>query len=170
MKQNQPCFDKNGEFLGWFSRSVAVVAFVFCKNKKEQWCVLGSVRGKGTPDPELIGKWNCVCGYVDFNETLKDAAVREVHEETGLHLTTDDFELEGINDDPKSDKRQNITCHYVTIMHDVDAEDFRFTHKYNEKDEVDEIKFIPLNDIKNYEWAFGHEKLIRKYAKIYDLI
>lgn len=46
-KKNQPCFDKEGKFLGWFSRSVSVVTFIFCKNKRGRWCVLASQRGKG---------------------------------------------------------------------------------------------------------------------------
>jgi 8-oxo-dGTP pyrophosphatase MutT (NUDIX family) len=33
-----------------------------------------------------------------------------------------------------------------------------------EENEVDEIKWIPLDEINNYEWAFSHADLIRKYA------
>lgn len=167
--KNQPCYDKDGNFLGWFSRSVAVVSFIYCKNKKGRWCILASQRGKGTPDPEFVGAWNACCGYVDYNETLKGAAVREIKEECGLHLSEDDLEMEGINDDPNGDKRQNITVHFVGVLVDVEAESFKFSHKYNEKDEVGDIKFIELEDIDKYKWAFGHDKLIRKYASMYNL-
>ena len=168
-KRNQPCFDNNGVFLGWFSRSNAVVNFIFCKNRKGHWCILAAVRGEGTPDVELRGSWNCPCGYLDWNETLEEAAVRELREETGLHVSVDDLELQDINSNPKDDKRQNVTFHFVGVLVDVEAEDFTFSHKENEKDEVGEIKFIDLCDIDHYQWAFNHENLIKKYAKMYNL-
>ena len=168
-KKNQPCFDKEGNFLGWFSRSMAVVNFIFCKNKKGRWGVLASVRGEGTPDPELRGSWNCPCGYLDWNETLEGAAVRELREETGLHVSEDDLELEGINSDPKDDKRQNVTFHFVGVLVDVESENFRFSHAENEKDEVGEIKFIDLCDADKYKWAFNHDTLLKKYASMYNL-
>ena len=171
--KNQPCYDKNGNFLGWFSPSIAVVSFVFCKNKNDKWCILAAQRGKGTPDPEFIGAWNCICGYHEFYtkeskyKTVKDSAIREILEETGLHLSTDDLEFEGYDDN--DNKRQNVTFHFVGVLVDVEAESFKFSHKYNEKDEVGDIKFIELGDIDKYKWAFGHDKLIRKYASMYNL-
>ena len=30
---NQPCFDKNGNFIGWLSRSMAKSLFLFCRDK-----------------------------------------------------------------------------------------------------------------------------------------
>ena len=70
----------------WISRSVSIVMFVFCKNLRGEWCVLASQRGEGTPDPELINAWNCQCGYLDYNETTKEAAQRETLEETGIKV------------------------------------------------------------------------------------
>ena len=72
--KNQPCYDKNGKFLGWFSRSNAVVCVTFAKDLDGIVYVLASDRGEGTPDPEFVGAWNLVCGYLDFNETLEEAA------------------------------------------------------------------------------------------------
>ena len=72
---NQPCYDKEGNFIGWFSRSMASALFIFCRNKKNQWCVLASERGKEAAD--FVGAWNCPCGYLDLDETTKDCARRE---------------------------------------------------------------------------------------------
>ena len=67
----------------WVARNVAVVCFVFAPINGE-WCVLANQRGKGTPD--FQGLWNAPCGYLDYNETTKEAAKREVYEETGIQL------------------------------------------------------------------------------------
>ena len=32
------------------------------------------------------------------------------------------------------------------------------------KNEVEDIKFIPIEDIDKYEWAFNHENLIKSYS------
>ena len=37
----------------------------------------------------------------------------------------------------------------------------KFSFKYNEKNEVDEIRFIRLNDIDKFKWAFKHDEIIR---------
>jgi 8-oxo-dGTP pyrophosphatase MutT (NUDIX family) len=67
----------------WVARNVAVACFVFAPINGE-WCVLANQRGKGTPD--FQGLWNCPCGYLDYNETTKEAAKREVYEETGIKI------------------------------------------------------------------------------------
>lgn len=166
-KKNQPCFNKKGDFLGWFSRSVSVVTFVFCKNKRGGWCVLASQRGEGTPDSEFVGCWNSVCGYLDFDEDLKTCAQREIKEETGVDIDTDLLKFIKINDDPKSDKRQNLTVHYLAVITDKTTDDFTFSHKDNEKDEVGEIKFIDVNKVDNYKWAFNHGNLIKSYFELF---
>lgn len=53
--KNQECYDKNGKFLGWFSRSMAVAVFVFAKDKDGDWCVLGSERGSEPLIIKVIG-------------------------------------------------------------------------------------------------------------------
>ena len=57
--KNQECYDKNGNMLGWFSRSVAVAVFIFRK-KEDKLQVLLEKRGKGAADN--IGKYCSVCG------------------------------------------------------------------------------------------------------------
>lgn len=165
---NQPCYDKEGNFLGWFTRSTAVVGLVFAKNLNQEWCVLASQRGKGTPDPEYWEHWNVCCGYLDFHETLEHAISREVFEEVGLSIPDGFWKLHSINSEPKGDKRQNVSHRYYTVLNQS-VEDLtkEFTHKNNEKDEVGEIKFIPIIDISEYEWAFNHKQLITQiFAEI----
>ena len=149
----------------WISRSIAVVVFVFARDIYSQEYILAEQRGKGTPDPEYVGKYCVPCGYLDYDETIVQAAQRELMEETGLNFPTTDFKLLNINDLPKSDKRQNVTFRYI-VNSNVPIEDLSklFTTKNSEKDEIESIKFIKLKDIDNYEWAFNHQELIKEIS------
>lgn len=163
--KNCPCYDKNGNFIGWYSRSISVVMATFLKDNDKIY-ILASKRGNGTPDPEFVGAWNLCCGYLDFNESCKDAAIRETREETGIVVPKDSVCFDSINDNPRTDKRQNVSIRFYAVL-EGRKESFEalFSDKYSEKDEVDEIKFIELTDVVNYNWAFNHMKLI---ASIYQ--
>lgn len=149
----------------WISRSVAVVVLLFAKDMSGQEYILSVQRGKGTPDPEYVGKYCLPCGYLDFDETLRQAAARELMEETGLIVPISDFKMNSINDNPFSDKRQNISFRFVVEEYTcVENLELLLTNKNSEKDEVDSIRFIRLLDLELYEWAFNHEELIKKIS------
>lgn len=156
--KNFPIIDKETGREYWISRSVAVVVAVFTKDS-----VVVIQRGKGTPDPEYVGKYCLPCGYLDFDETCAQAARRELIEETGLNLPLSDFKLVNINDDPNGDKRQNLTFRYVvrTPLSEEELE-LMFTTKNSEKDEVASIRFIKMSNIDMYELAFNHNNLIKE--------
>ncbi len=67
----------------WLARTCAVATTVCCCMQGKAYILLAK-RGKGS----LIarGKWNLPAGYLDWNETLTEAAEREVYEETGVNL------------------------------------------------------------------------------------
>ena len=160
--KNFPIIDKETGREYWISRSVAVVAFVYGYDKHENEYILAVQRGKGTPDPEYIGYWCLPCGYVDFDETCEEAVAREVFEETGVKLKDNTYiDFLDINSDPKSDKRQNITVRYESAIEYIDSVDL--TSKNSELDEISDVKWIPINEIDNYKWAFNHLKLIKSY-------
>jgi len=167
--KNFPIIDKNTGREYWISRSVCVLTIVKAFDIHGEEYVLAVQRGKGTPDPEYIGCYCLPCGYVDFDETCKQAAKRELKEETGLSLPISKFTLVGMNDDPMKDKRQNITFRYF-VRPDSCIEDLmsKLSDKDSEKDEVQSIKFIPIDDIHNYEWAFNHDTLLE--TKLLPLI
>ena len=158
--KNFPVIDKETGREYWISRSIAVVVAVFAKGGEDNF-VLVVQRGKGTPDPEYVGKYCLPCGYLDFDETCAQAAQRELMEETGVNLPISDFKLVSINDNPKGDKRQNITFRYVVRCPLSTKElELMFTTKNSEKDEVSSIRFININNLDLYELAFNHDKLI----------
>jgi len=150
----------------WISRSIAVVIFVVAKDIRNNKYVLAVQRGKGTPDPEYVGKYCVPCGYLDFDETIAQAAQRELMEETGLNFPISDFKLININDNPSDDKRQNITFRYM-VKSNVPIEDLTklLTDKNSEEDEVSDIRFIALENISLCRWAFNHDTLIKEIVK-----
>ena len=139
----------------WISRSVAVAVTVYAYVNGHD-CVLANKRGPGLPNH--VGKWNVVSGYLDFDETLLDAAKREVFEETGVDLKDNVLELYKVEDDPTREN-QVILFRYTTWYNgpkDV------LTNKNCEPGEVDEVKWIPLKELDNYEWTSeNHKKMIR---------
>jgi len=163
--KNFPVIDKATGREHWISRSIAAVVCIIAKDRSGDEYVLAVQRGKGTPDPEYVGKYCMPCGYLDYDETIAQAAQREVKEETGLTFPVTDFKLVTINDNPFDDKRQNVTFRYL-VKSDilVNELELMFTTKNSEKDEVSGIRFIKLSNIELYEWAFNHETLIKEIA------
>ena len=97
--------------------------------------------------------WALPGGYVEYGESLEEAAVREAKEETGL-----DIELKKqfhTYSDPKRDKRHhNITTVYIASARGMpkamdDAEDIGIFTESNLPDEI----------------AFDHRKILSDYFK-----
>ena len=145
-------------FIGWFSRSMATALFAFCKDEEGDWCVLASERGEEAAD--FIGMWNCPCGYLDYDETTKECAVRECFEETGVKLPIESLIFIGYEDDPIKANRQNVTFRFAAKIEDRIASDFKFSKEHNEGKEVGKIAWVKVKDIDNYEWAFNHKNRI----------
>ena len=164
MKHNL-CFYKDGEEV-WISRSVAVVCFTLAP-VNGKWCVLANQRGVGTPD--FQGCWNVPCGYLDYNETAKQAAIRETYEETGVQLS--DVLFWGFEDDPE-ENRQNVTLRYFTIIDNPQPGFVSLSTEAlsGEEQEVSSVAWIPLDVIADFDWAFDHDILIVELQEILDLV
>lgn len=148
---------KVGDREIWISRSCAVVNVVTIENNKK---VLLVKRGSGSPDE--IGKWCLPCGYLDYDETLYDAARREVWEETGLDLLKEGF-VSLTEDQPwyvkssPSSNRQNIAMHYVwKPLNHIDEP--KVHSENSEPNEVADIKWALVSDVldNQYDLAFNH--------------
>src|SRR5579872_932688 len=63
--------------------------------------------------PPLLGEWSIPGGLLEVGETLRQAAVREVLEETGLRVEVG--ELLGVFDRIVRDEDQRALYHYVLI-------------------------------------------------------
>ena len=98
---------------------------------------------------------------MDYDETGEEGCVREIFEETGVKLNPTDMKFIQVNTDPVNSNRQNVSLRYRTYLSEEFAKNITFTNKNSESNEVDDIKWIPIRDIDNYEWAFNHNELIK---------
>ena len=137
----------------WISRSVAVCGIIGTIDSGFR--ILAVKRGKGCSDE--IGKWCCPCGYLDYDETLKQACIREIKEETNLTVKESSLLFSGIDDIPTG--RQNITVRYWAF--DKSYAGQTVTGAFGEQDEVDDVEWISILDLDKYDWAFGHLNLIK---------
>lgn len=153
-------FKHHGKTL-WYSRSCAVAVFVFCKNALGEWCVLANQRGSGAPDYRFF--WNGICGYVDYNESCEQTAIREINEETGISIPIESLQFETVNSDPVNSNKQNITIRYFAIIDDktTDCDSLKPTiTNRGEKNEVAAVGWIPVSALSEHKWAFGHKEII----------
>lgn len=167
----------------WYGRSCAVVAEICLFNTVDKkWYVLLGKRGSGTPD--FQGYWGLPCGYLDWDETLTQAVVREVWEECGLALPelpaqdaficspnncinsamTDGVDNIAetpwhISDRPLSTK-QNISLHYAIVFAWGSATLPSLSAENCEPNEVDDLKWSPLSEAMNMTLSFSHESHI----------
>lgn len=153
---------QEGEHKGktlWSGRYCAVAAFVF-KQENGHVYVLANRRGSGTPD--FQGFWNCPCGFLEADETGEQGCARELLEETGLTVPAEDFIFVGVETDPKLCNNGNVSLLYLSLIDP--ANDTVSSSVGNlqggEANEVSDIRWIPIGEIKDYQWAFNHEKHI----------
>lgn len=141
----------------WISRSIAAAGFVFTI-KDGVLFVLAAQRGEGAADN--IGKWNCPCGYLDYNETVAQCCSREIHEETNFIINPKCLKLLGVNDDP-DENRQNVTFRYMAqVDWTIDCEWIKNCNC--EPGEVQDVKWIAVDRIDDFEWAFNHNNIIKQ--------
>jgi 8-oxo-dGTP pyrophosphatase MutT (NUDIX family) len=157
---------KVGDTLVWHSRGTAVCAHIICVNPttNKYYYLIGKRGDKLEYDPNL---YNIVGGYIDWNENLKNATIREVYEETGFdisNINADSILYSKIKqpyfvDTEPNTKLQNIIFHTLFICKLTDLP--ILTTKYAEPGEVDTAEWISFDKIHEInDWAFNHKELI----------
>lgn len=67
--------------------------------------------------PPYEGYWACAGGHCDVGETSREAAARELGEETGVHVAADSLRQVGVWDAPDRDPRgRYVTVAYVAVV------------------------------------------------------
>jgi 8-oxo-dGTP diphosphatase len=141
------------------------------KINKGEWCdsckrfntrnvtctVIGIKEGKlllvkRAHDP-MAGFWAMPGGYLSWDETVEECAVREYKEESGFSVVN--LKLLGIYSSPKrdADGRQNVDCCFVGEVVGVGGK-----HDL----EVEEIRWFDLNEIPD-KMAFDHGKMVKDF-------
>lgn len=167
-KPNKQVKLENGTI--WISRSVATCTTVAALVDNEFYLLVG-VRGNMAPDH--IGKRNLICGYLDYNETVEDCAIREIWEETGLNILTimqnekiihDGFKLPWRVGSKPNKGAQNVTLHYTLIF---EADELpRVSTENAEPGEIAKVQWMRLIDAKTSnpkDWAFNHHQLVHDW-------
>lgn len=157
--------DDNKKKTGWVSRSISVSGFVFCYDFFLcQWLVLANKRGKGVS--EFKGYWNCPCGYLKYNESASEAMSRKILEETGIEIMPEQLSMCAVNSSPE-ENHQNVVIRYFTILEKDYTNYLLLTDEYSQKDKVEDIEWIPVNKIDQYQWAFNHDIIIAEIFNNY---
>ena len=151
------------------SRSVAVLAVVIARHRPSgAFHVLAGERG---PAVDQSDRWSLVCGYLDWNEDLRDAVRREIWEEAGVDVA--DLEAAGratvpaqpvlVQSDPHG-HRQNVTAQFPVELHVDELPAPTNTHA--DEGEVRQVAWLPLTAplIQARPWAFEHDVLLLDLA------
>lgn len=157
----------------WISRSCAIVAYVCLYNLSDKrWYTLLGKRGTGVPDAQ--GYWALTCGYLDWDESLHQAMLREVWEECGVDLSSlaqnDQFLWSdnpclvnnnneehpwNISDTPKAGK-QNISFHYSILFGWRGLPLPHLSIENAAPNEVEELAWVPIEQAATMDLAFNH--------------
>ena len=160
--KNQPFTCMEDGKVRWFSPSIATVCAVCCKNEEGKLLILFELRGPGCPD--YVGKYCMPCGYYDFQDHyIRQGAVREVYEETGLEFDPSNLFFCGIDDGPNTNLG-NITLRYMVMTDEKVLNQLLPTDSENrggETGEVTEFRLFDLDYIINHrdQFCFDHDKL-----------
>lgn len=146
----------NGEEI-WHSRSVCCSVILLDSEDNILVCLRGDVE-------DNPNKWCLPCGYLDWNEDIYECAQREIWEECGIYVDKSFFFINGINTSPDSDSRQNVS---FRIRAKIYSEKPEVSNKNCELNEIDEVKWISISEVKNMEFAFNHDEIIQEFFSHY---
>jgi len=105
--------------------------------------------------PPLQGEWSIPGGVLEVGETLRDAAVREAREETGMTVRPGD--LLGVFDRVLRDEKGRVHYHYVLI-------DFlcrRVSGDARAAGDADEVRWFTLTETQKLLLAEDTREVIR---------
>ncbi len=135
-----------------YPRPAVTVDNILIKNTERGKEILLIQRGI----PPFKGMWALPGGFVEMDETLKQAAIRELKEETGLeNITLTQFRTYG---DPNRDPRHRTISivFYSIIMSDIYL-------KPVAGDDASNAKWFQISDLPNL--AFDHRQIILEALK-----
>ena len=143
-------------FLSRYACGSGIVKSTKIIDGKKRTLILANKRGEGCPDYQ--GYWCMPCGYMEKNETGAECVAREIYEECGIRLDPDEFELIHVETEPAYCNHGNVTLRYMAEIDDIEG--YVYDKPSGEENEVEEVKWIPLEEFALYKWAFNHADIL----------
>ena len=102
--------------------------------------------------PPFVGELALPGGFVDVGETVEDACIREVKEETNININI--LKLIGVFSNPKRDPRShNVTIGFL-------CEPLTDNEKPKAMDDAKSLEIVPLSKISTLKLAFDHKEIV----------
>jgi 8-oxo-dGTP diphosphatase len=105
-------------------------------------------------NPPFAGHWALPGGFIDPGETPKQAAMRELVEETGLEVSALDFV--GEYKTPRRDPRMEHVWSYAFSLHVAAKESVKAG------DDASRAEWIPIKQLNKIQLAFDHADIIKQ--------
>ena len=109
------------------------------------------IKRKNNP---FAGHWALPGGFIDPGETPEQAAIRELAEEAGLHVTT--ANLIGEFREPGRDPRMEHTWSWAYSLHIQDRAET------TAGDDASQAEWIPIKQLNKLKLAFDHADIIKQ--------
>lgn len=120
-------------------------------------------RGSRTKPEEYRGCYVLPGGHVEYGETVKMAAVRELHEETGLKVEPESLQFVTIADDLNRDPMK----HAVSVVYTVKLPiDYEFKLIPSDETEISAIERVSMTKLLNTTMGFDHQTILREFNLI----
>lgn len=157
------CLNVDGQEY-WISRSVTVLGIIIVTDGEQGYVPLGR---RGTALPDEVGKWGLPGGYLDFDETVGEALIREVWEELGLNLLElqTSYHFQGSLADPYMIssaplRRQNVTLRFSALFEGDRPTELPALNPQVPVSEVETARWVPLTEALKMDLAFRHQDAI----------
>lgn len=154
MKENELIYLQDGRRVA-IDRSVGVVLLCYTKFNDNIY-ILVNRRGNKTSEFKL--KWNLPSGYLNWDESGEEAAVRETIEETGISIPIE-LVKEVEHSTSPNENRQNVIFRYAV---EVPSDYMNKKFSSQDSDEVNDVMWLDLNEIDSVEWAFNQKVTIKR--------
>lgn len=103
------------------------------------------------------GCWAFPGGFMDMDETAEQCAIRELKEETGLHIS-EVIQIGAYSKVDRDPRGRTITVAYLTVIdHPVEVKG---------KDDAAEAEWFPVNELPSL--AFDHKDIMADALKLYQ--
>ncbi|MGM0497845.1 MAG: NUDIX domain-containing protein [Bacteroidota bacterium] len=135
--------------------AVTIDCLLFCKSEEQTYLLL--IQRK---HPPFKGKWAFPGGFIEINETIEEAAYRELKEETGITNTTL-YQFKTYGDVDRDPRGRTISVVYYGFVNPED----RTTQAGSD---AKAAEWFPINNLP--ELAFDHDKIIHEALEEYELI